>query len=41
MSGAWQLLALRLSAVMVIAGCIALRIDGAEEVVRTARVVAA
>lgn len=41
MSGAWQMLGVRLLAVAVIAGGLALQIDGAEEVVRTARIVAA
>jgi len=40
-SRAWELLALRLLAVTIIGGCLALQIDGAEQVVRTARAVAA
>ncbi len=41
MSTACQLLAVRLLAVMVIGGCLALGLDGAEELVRFARVAAA
>lgn len=41
MSGAWQMLGVRLLAVTVIGGCLALQIDGAEELVRVARVIAA
>lgn len=41
MSTAWQLLAMRLLAVMVIGGCLALGLDGAEELVRFSRVAAA